>query len=147
MRKDRQMGPKRPGRAAAASLAVLVVAVVAIAGSAAFLARRAAPDQSPATGSHRAAWTTSWAAMPQLTEPGNMPPAPFTGTGEVLVDSTLRQTVHVSLGGRVLRLRFSNAFGGAPLPLSKVTVARPAGGNAGTSAILPGTVRPVTFSG
>ena len=69
------MGPKRPGRAASASLVMLVVAVVAIAGSAAFLGRRAAPHQSPATGSHRPAWTTSWAAMPQLTEPANMPPA------------------------------------------------------------------------
>jgi lysophospholipase L1-like esterase len=85
--------------------------------------------------------------MPQLTEPHNLPPAPFTGTDAVLVDATLRQTVHTSVGGNAVRLRFSNAFGGAPLPLTAVSVARPAGGRAGVAAIEPGTARPVTFGG
>src|SRR4051812_39041984 len=85
--------------------------------------------------------------MPQLTEPGNMPPAPFTQPGQVLADTTLRQTVHTSIGGRVLRLRLSNAFGGAPLPITKAAVALPAGGAAGVSAIRPGSSRLVTFGG
>jgi lysophospholipase L1-like esterase len=46
-----------------------------------------------------------------------------------------------------LRLRFSKAFGGAPLPISRVSVALPAGGGAGVGAIEPGTSRPVTFDG
>ncbi|HEV2778428.1 MAG TPA: SGNH/GDSL hydrolase family protein [Actinophytocola sp.] len=92
-------------------------------------------------------WVNTWTAMPQLTEPGNMPPPPFTGDNVVLADSTLRQTIRVSLGGPVLRLRFSNAFGGAALPITAVTVALPAGGQAGVSAIEAGTARPVTFSG
>ena len=95
----------------------------------------------------RARWLTTWAAMPQLTEPHNMPPAPFTGDGLVLADATLRQTVRVTAGGPRLRLRFSNAFGGAVLPLTAVTVARPQDGRAGTSAVEPGSVRRVTFSG
>ncbi len=92
-------------------------------------------------------WVNTWTAMPQLTEPHNMPPAPFTKDGKVLDDSTLRQTIHVSIGGERLRLRFSNAFGGAALPITRAAVSRPGRGHAGVSAIQPGTSRPVTFSG
>lgn len=92
-------------------------------------------------------WVGSWAAMPQPTEPDNMPPAPFTGENLVLADSTLRQTIRASLGGRRIRLRFSNAFGGAALPITRACVALPRDGRAGVSAIEPGTLRPVTFSG
>ena len=92
-------------------------------------------------------WIHTWVSMPQLTEPGNLPPAPFTGTASVLVDTTLRQTVHTSIGGPRLRVRFSNAFGGAALPITAAAVALPAGGVAGASAIRPGTSRPLTFGG
>ncbi|MGI5158454.1 SGNH/GDSL hydrolase family protein [Microbispora sp. CA-102843] len=92
-------------------------------------------------------WVATWTAMPQAAEPDNMPPAPFTGHDVVLADATLRQTVRVSVGGRQMRLRFSNAFGGAALPITKVTVALPGGGQAGVSAIQPGSVRAVTFHG
>lgn len=92
-------------------------------------------------------WMHTWTAMPQLTEPNNLPPAPFTGEAAVLVDTTLRQTVHVTVGGPRVRVRFSNAFGGAALPLTAAAVARPAGGKAGVSAIVPGSSRPLTFGG
>src|SRR5689334_106830 len=73
-------------------------------------------------------WVNTWTSMPQLTEPGNMPPPPFTQDGLVMADTTLRQTVRVTVGGSNLRLRFSNAFGGAALPITAVSVALPAGG-------------------
>jgi len=92
-------------------------------------------------------WVNTWVSMPQLTEPGNLPPDPFTQAESVFSDSTLRQTVRASVGGRKLRLRFSNAFGGAALPITKVSVALPAGGRAGVSAIEPGSSQPVTFGG
>ncbi|MDX8142497.1 SGNH/GDSL hydrolase family protein [Lentzea sp. BCCO 10_0061] len=92
-------------------------------------------------------WVTTWTSMPQLTEPHNMPPPPFTQENLVLADATLRQTVQVSVGGRRMRLRFSNAFGGAVLPITAVTVALPVDGRAGVSAVQPGTVRRVTFGG
>lgn len=92
-------------------------------------------------------WVNTWTSMPQLTEPGNMPPAPFVKDGVVLPDTTLRQTVHFSVGGDRIRLRFSNAFGGAPLPITAVTVAAPLDGKAGVSAIKPGSTRAVTFRG
>ncbi|TLS39597.1 SGNH/GDSL hydrolase family protein [Streptomyces montanus] len=92
-------------------------------------------------------WVNTWTAMPQLTEVHNMPPPPFTGEDAVLVDTTLRQTVRVTTGGGRMRLRFSNAFGDTPLPLTAVSVALPLDGRAGVSAIEPGSSRPVTFGG
>ncbi|MFF3311504.1 SGNH/GDSL hydrolase family protein [Streptomyces sp. NPDC002952] len=92
-------------------------------------------------------WVDAWASMPQLTEPGNMPPAPFTQADRVFDDATLRQTVHVAVGGQRVRLRFPNAFGGTDLPVTAVSVARPAGGKAGVDAIVPGSDRRVTFGG
>jgi lysophospholipase L1-like esterase len=100
-----------------------------------------------AASAHSRRWLHTWVAMPQLTEPGNLPPAPFTGASSVLVDTTLRQTVHVTAGGSRLRVRFSNAFGGAALPITQAAVALPAGGKAGVSAIVAGTSRPITFGG
>ncbi len=79
----------------------------------------------------------TWAASPQLTEPSNMPPEPG------LADSTLRQIVHVSIGGKRLRVRFSNAFGTKPLNLLSAHVAASAGG----SAIEPQGGKRLTFGG
>ncbi|MFI2644107.1 SGNH/GDSL hydrolase family protein [Streptomyces sp. NPDC018610] len=136
------------------------VAAALVAGAAGFTAHQASGTQSAAsapvpsagtvsatTAAASGRWVDTWASMPQLTEPGNMPPAPFTGTDHVLQNATLRQTVHVALGGGQVRLRLSNAFGGADLPVTKVSVARPAGGRAGVGAIVPGSGREVTFGG
>jgi lysophospholipase L1-like esterase len=92
-------------------------------------------------------WIDTWVAAPQLTEPSNLPPPPFTQDNLVFADSTIRQTIHVTLGGQQIRLRFSNAYGGADLPITAVSVALPLGGQAGVSAIQPGTSQPVTFDG
>ncbi|MCO8275815.1 SGNH/GDSL hydrolase family protein [Actinoplanes sp. TRM 88003] len=98
---------------------------------------------SGASAHGRKRWIHTWTAMPQLTEPSNLPPEPFTS----LVDTTLRQTVHVSVGGSRVRVRFSNAFGGAALPLTGAAVAKPVGGRAGVPGIVPGSSRPLTFGG
>jgi lysophospholipase L1-like esterase len=82
-------------------------------------------------------WVGTWAASPQLTEPGNMPPEPG------LADATLRQVVHVSLGGSRLRVRFSNAFGAKPLTILSANVAASAGGG----AIRAEGGKPLTFGG
>ena len=99
--------------------------------------------RAEASGARR--WTHTWTAMPQLTEPNNMPPAPFTGPDAVLVDTTLRQTVHVTVGGPRLRIRLSNAFGGTALPITAAAVGLPAGGRAGVSGATG--LRPLTFGG
>jgi lysophospholipase L1-like esterase len=132
--------------AACALAAGLVATSFAMGANGAEGAPAAAPGGQikPKTHGH---WVNTWTAMPQLTEPGNLPPAPFTQDNLNFADATLRQTVRVTVGGQQLRLRFSNGFGGAALPITKVSVALPAGGQAGVSAIQPGTSQPVTFSG
>ncbi len=63
-------------------------------------------------------WIGAWEAAPQLTEPGNMPPAPG------LSGNTLRQRIHPSLGGTRWRFRLSNEFGDGPLEIQAAHVAR-----------------------
>ncbi|HEV2489938.1 MAG TPA: SGNH/GDSL hydrolase family protein [Candidatus Acidoferrales bacterium] len=58
-------------------------------------------------------------------------------------NQTVRMIVRVSIGGKELRVRFSNAFGTAPVTIGIAHVAL-AGKDA---AILPGTDRALTFSG
>jgi lysophospholipase L1-like esterase len=97
-------------------------------------------DRAPAGKETRpddAHWVGTWASAPQWTEEANRPPLPG------FDDATLRQIVHVSLGGKTLRVRFSNAFGTTPLSLPSAHVARSAGG----SAIDPESDRPLTFRG
>jgi lysophospholipase L1-like esterase len=66
-------------------------------------------------------WVATWQGPPQLTEPRNMPPAPG------LAGNSLRQLIHLSLGGSAIRFRVSNEFGDAPLRIESAQVARAAG--------------------
>ena len=65
-------------------------------------------------------WVGTWGCGPQLTEPGNLPPAP-------LAYSTLRQFVHTTIGGQHLRVRFSNAYGTNAVVIQSAHVALPSG--------------------
>jgi len=86
-------------------------------------------------------WVTTWGCGPQLTEPGNLPPAP-------LANSTLRQFVHVSIGGNHLRVRLSNAYGTNLVTMNAVHVALAAGaGSAGGGAINTSTDTALRFHG
>lgn len=125
-------------------LALALVATSSAVGAIGHSGEPAAARQSVVAPRH---WVNTWTAMPQLTEPGNMPPPPFTGSDATLVDTTLRQTLRVSIGGERVRLRFSNAFGTTALPLTAVTVALPRDGQAGVDAIEPGSLERVTFNG
>ncbi|HEX6271677.1 MAG TPA: SGNH/GDSL hydrolase family protein [Polyangiaceae bacterium] len=82
-------------------------------------------------------WVGTWATSQQLTEPSNLPPAPG------LWGNTLRQVVHVSIGGERIRVRFSNQYGYRPLTLDAVHVAA----SAGAGTIDPSTGVSLTFSG
>ena len=85
--------------------------------------------------------------MPQLTEPSNLPPAPYAGGSHVMVGTTLRQTVRITAGGSRFRLRLNNVFGGAALPITAASVAFPAGGRAGAGDIEAGSATAVSFGG
>lgn len=105
--------------------------------AAVFTAQAQAPigiaHQSPAPN-----WVGTWAASQQTPEPGNAVPL------ESLHNATLRQIVHLSIGGPAIRVRVSNAFGTAPLHLIAVHVARPLSPT--TNRIDPASDRAITFN-
>lgn len=77
-------------------------------------------------------WVGTWAAPPQRAPAS----AEFHG-------KTLRQIVHVSLGGNTLRIRLFNLYGTAPLAVDDVHIAL----QSNESSIVASTDRPVRFSG
>jgi lysophospholipase L1-like esterase len=84
-------------------------------------------------------WVGSWAASQQIPEPHNAL-AP-----DDLRDATLRQIVHLSVGGQALRVHISNAFGTASLHLTSVHIARPLSTSA--AQIDPASDKALSFSG
>jgi len=84
-------------------------------------------------------WVGSWASAQQIPEAQNSLSA-----GD-LRDATLRQLVHLSIGGEGLRVRISNAFGTAPLEFTSVHIARAV--SSASPRIDASTQRALTFSG
>ena len=84
-------------------------------------------------------WVGSWATSPQLVEPNNALSA-----GD-LRDATLRQIVHLSIGGNEVRVRLSNRFGSTPLIVTALDIARAV--SPGSSKIVLSTAKVLTFSG
>src|SRR5215472_10765074 len=97
--------------------------------------------QPPVAGAQTVAagqrWVSTWACAPQLTEPQNLPPKPG------LFTNTLRQMVHVSIGGKRLRVEFSNAFGTNSITIDRANIAI----SAGAGAIEPSSQRTLSFNG
>jgi lysophospholipase L1-like esterase len=92
--------------------------------------------QKPAGTDH---WVGTWATSVQIPEPQNsLTPADMT-------DSTIRQIVHLSIGGSTVRVHLSNAFGTRPLHLFSVHIARSA--DLATSRIDLATDHALTFNG
>jgi lysophospholipase L1-like esterase len=94
---------------------------------------------SALNGQTASTWVGSWAASQQAPEPENSL-AP-----DDLRDATLRQLVHLSVGGRVIRIHVSNVFGTEPLHLQSVHLGQPI--NNSSAAIDPATDKAVTFHG
>jgi lysophospholipase L1-like esterase len=84
-------------------------------------------------------WVSSWGTSQQIPEPHNaLPP-------EDLTDATLRQIVHLSIGGPAIRVHLSNAFGTEALHISSTHIARPL--STSSPSIDPVSDRPLTFAG
>ena len=112
------------------AVALMVVALVAV------VSGRQVPGVGTAHRTAQAdgcgpAWAAAWQASPQAVVPA-----------QPLAGRTLRMIVRSQVAGSQVRVRLSNRFGTAPLPLGAVSVARAATG----AALVPGTVRPVAFS-
>ncbi|MFI9645009.1 SGNH/GDSL hydrolase family protein [Streptomyces sp. NPDC052040] len=81
-------------------------------------------------------WTGTWEAAPS-------------GTAPALPGTSIRNVVHIGVGGSDARIRLSNRLGTAPLRLDAVTVAvalRRGGSAAGAGAV-PGSLHTATFDG
>ena len=78
------------------------------------MAARRAPAARGGSGTSH--WVGTWSGAPQLTETANNPPAALSG-------ATLRQIVHVTLGGSQIRVRFSNEFGNGNVVIGAAHVA------------------------
>src|SRR3954468_22665259 len=109
---------RRPLLTATATL----LAVLAILGGPAALAR----------GGQDGHWVATWSASPQPAA------SPIQLNGQ-----TVRQIVHVSLGGEGLRVRVSNAYGGRALVIGSAHVAL----SAGEGSIFAGTDKALRFNG
>jgi len=88
-------------------------------------------------------WVGTWASSQQIPEPRNT--LPMTD----LRKATMRQIVHVSIGGSMLRVRLSNEFGVEPLHFLSVHIAKPVSATVADTraAIDPATDRALTFGG
>jgi len=84
-------------------------------------------------------WVASWATAPQLAENENALKA------NELREGTLRQIVHLSIGGAQLRVHLSNRYGAEPLHFTAVRVAKAVA--AGSAKIVAGTDKGLQFSG
>ncbi|MEV6906823.1 SGNH/GDSL hydrolase family protein [Amycolatopsis sp. NPDC051071] len=112
----------------------LVVAGILLLGVVPGAAAAAPVSQVESAGTN--GWVGTWAAAPA---------AGVAGTGNGYPNFSIRNIVHTSAGGREVRVRLSNAFGGTPVLFGRVTVAVAAGPD--TAQAVPGTMRTLTFGG
>lgn len=78
-------------------------------------------------------WIGTWSTSPVAAAPSD----------PGFLDQTLRQIVHIGIGGDELRVRFSNSFGTAPLTIEAASV----GVQDQAASVLPDTMRELTFGG
>jgi lysophospholipase L1-like esterase len=111
---------------------------LAIFGLCVSFAAGAAWSETPSA-SGQSSWVASWGTAEQIPEPSNALPA------EDLRDATMRQIVHLSVGGPRLRVHVSNAFGVDALRFTSVHIARAL--SPASPAIDPATDKALTFAG
>ncbi len=86
-------------------------------------------------------WVGTWASSPLLdAHAKNAEELLAAGTQS---GATLREVIHVSMGGETVRVRFSNLYGTSPLVIGAVEIAQTLKG----AAIVTGTNKAVTFNG
>ncbi|MEP9400703.1 SGNH/GDSL hydrolase family protein [Sphingomonas sp. VNH70] len=84
-------------------------------------------------------WVAGWTTSPvKAGTEQRLPP-------DQAQDTTVRQIVRVTIGGRALRVRFTNAFGATPLRIAGAHVALATG--PADAATRPGSDRALTFAG
>lgn len=119
--------PRRRGLVAAG---VAAAAIVLVPGSV----------TTPGTAVGRAHWVAAWGASSVVGTP-----IPFNScpAGAGLTDQTVRNVIHLSAGGRSVRVRLSNAFGTRSVQVGHASIAL----QAANADAVPGTLRELTFGG
>lgn len=85
-------------------------------------------------------WVGTWTTAEQLVEPHNLPPAPG------LSGNSIREIVQVSVGGKKVRVKFSNEHSKSATEIKAVEIA--IAKNGGTSAeIIESSTRSLSFNG
>ncbi|PON26670.1 GDSL-like Lipase/Acylhydrolase [Trichoderma gamsii] len=91
-------------------------------------------------------WVHTWASMPMLIDGDNLPPNDFIQEGVAFRNTTIRQTIRMSIGTEnFLRIRLSNAFGSEPLSIAQTTLALATENRSGIPGIQLQTIQNVTF--
>jgi lysophospholipase L1-like esterase len=85
-------------------------------------------------------WVGTWASAPLL-DAHAKPADQLVAPGPTGV--TLREVVHVSIGGEMVRVRLSNLYGTDPLVIGAAQIAQTLKG----AAVAPGSGKPLTFHG
>jgi len=121
-------------KSALAGAGALVLAGALAAG----VAHAAGPAAARPSTAHpaRTTWVGSWGSVPTT-----VPPASTT----MFSNQTIRQTVHLSIGGSALQVRFSNEFGTAPLVIGEAHVGLAAGSQPSRS-VAPSSDRRLSFA-
>jgi lysophospholipase L1-like esterase len=120
---------RRPALLAATMVAAIAAFTVCLATGRTGTVARASGPRPPQAPGH--AWVGGWSAAPVL------------GSGAGFADRTLRQIIHIGLGGDEIRVRVTNAFGTEGVRLEDVRVGLREDG----AALVAGTERAVTFGG
>ncbi len=63
-------------------------------------------------------WTGTWATAVEFTGPGDMPKASLSGR-------SLREIIHISIGGETMRMQFSNIHSKEPVEIKSIFIATP----------------------
>lgn len=89
---------------------------------------------------HAQNWVGTWTTAQQIVEPHNLPPAPG------LSGNSIREIVQISVGGKKLRVKFSNEFGKQPLVINAAEIAIALNGGS-SPEINEKSTRTLTFQG
>ncbi|MFF7100170.1 SGNH/GDSL hydrolase family protein [Streptomyces nigra] len=138
---------RRNGYALLAAIVALIVTLsvalyVGVAADQGGTTGKTAPAQrgagrGPAAPASTGLWVGAWSASPVGAEPGT--------EVEGLVGRSLRNVVHVDVGGTSARITLSNLYGQSPLTITHASMAVAAG--TGTAVAVVDTMRRLTFGG
>ncbi len=109
--RSRRLAAPAPGHPRPGALAALILAAACLAAAPALASGDPGPYGFGGTAPGDTHWVGTWATSPQAT------------SALTFADQTLRMIVRTSVGGRSVRVRFSNAYGTAPLVIDAAHVA------------------------